>query len=84
MFALGIIDKLDPADLTGGKVIAGTGTIDDEGKVGPIGGIAQKLVGAKRGRRQGVPGAGGQLRRGGPQPAARPAAVEGGHAGRRR
>ncbi|MFC0503288.1 YlbL family protein [Micromonospora costi] len=47
MFALGIVDKLTPADLTGGMVIAGTGTIDDEGKVGPIGGIAQKLVGAK-------------------------------------
>ncbi|MBY8874443.1 PDZ domain-containing protein [Micromonospora sp. PLK6-60] len=47
MFALGIIDKLEPADLTGGKIIAGTGTIDDEGQVGPIGGIAQKLVGAK-------------------------------------
>ncbi|MFU8852446.1 PDZ domain-containing protein [Micromonospora sp. SL1-18] len=47
MFALGIIDKLEPADLTGGKIIAGTGTIDDDGRVGPIGGIAQKLVGAK-------------------------------------
>ncbi|MFG1950196.1 PDZ domain-containing protein [Micromonospora sp. NPDC048830] len=47
MFALGIVDKLEPADLTGGKIIAGTGTIDDEGRVGPIGGIAQKLVGAK-------------------------------------
>ena len=47
MFSLGIIDKLRPADLTGGKIIAGTGTIDDEGKVGPIGGIPQKLVGAK-------------------------------------
>ena len=47
MFALGIVDKLEPEDLTGGKVIAGTGTIDDEGRVGPIGGIAQKLVGAK-------------------------------------
>ncbi|MBO4141181.1 PDZ domain-containing protein [Micromonospora tulbaghiae] len=47
MFSLGIIDKLEPADLTGGKIIAGTGTIDDEGRVGPIGGIAQKLVGAK-------------------------------------
>jgi PDZ domain-containing protein len=47
MFALGIIDKIEPADLTGGKIIAGTGTIDDEGNVGPIGGIAQKLVGAK-------------------------------------
>lgn len=47
MFALGIVDKLQPADLTGGKIIAGTGTIDDDGAVGPIGGIAQKLVGAK-------------------------------------
>ena len=47
MFTLGIIDKLTPADLTGGKVIAGTGTIDDDGNVGPIGGIPQKLVGAK-------------------------------------
>lgn len=47
MFTLGIIDKLRPADLTGGKIIAGTGTIDYEGNVGPIGGIPQKLVGAK-------------------------------------
>ncbi|MFC4106925.1 PDZ domain-containing protein [Micromonospora zhanjiangensis] len=48
MFTLGIIDKLEPADLTGGKIIAGTGTINDEGEVGPIGGIPQKLVGAKQ------------------------------------
>jgi Lon-like protease len=47
MFALGIIDKLTPDDLTGGRIIAGTGTIDDAGQVGPIGGIPQKLVGAK-------------------------------------
>jgi PDZ domain-containing protein len=47
MFTLGIIDKVDPADLTGGQVIAGTGTIDDEGNVGAIGGIPQKLVAAK-------------------------------------
>lgn len=47
MFALGIIDKIKPEDLTGGKIIAGTGTIDDEGRVGPIGGIPQKLVGAR-------------------------------------
>lgn len=47
MFSLGIIDKLTPDDLTGGRIIAGTGTIDDEGRVGPIGGIPQKLVGAK-------------------------------------
>ena len=48
MFTLGIIDKLTPADLTGGKIIAGTGTIDDDGTVGPIGGIPQKLVGARQ------------------------------------
>lgn len=48
MFTLGIVDKLEPADLTGGRVIAGTGTIDDDGKVGPIGGIPQKLLAAKR------------------------------------
>jgi Lon-like protease len=48
MFALGIVDKLRPEDLTAGKVIAGTGTIDDAGAVGEIGGIPQKLVGAKR------------------------------------
>ncbi|MFI1469442.1 PDZ domain-containing protein [Streptomyces wuyuanensis] len=47
MFALGIVDKLTPADLTGGKFIAGTGTIDDKGVVGPIGGIEMKLVGAR-------------------------------------
>ena len=48
MFALGILDKLQPGSLTGGRAIAGTGEIDGEGKVGPIGGIAQKLRGAKR------------------------------------
>lgn len=47
MFALGIIDQLTPGDLTGGKDIAGTGTIDADGTVGPIGGIRQKLVGAR-------------------------------------
>ncbi|MFE6663583.1 PDZ domain-containing protein [Streptomyces sp. NPDC057697] len=47
MFSLGIIDKLTPGNLTGGKFIAGTGTIDDKGKVGPIGGINMKLVGAR-------------------------------------
>ncbi|MBO9578977.1 MAG: PDZ domain-containing protein [Microbacteriaceae bacterium] len=46
MFALGIIDKLTPESLTGGEVIAGTGTIDGDGEVGPIGGIRQKLFGA--------------------------------------
>lgn len=48
MFALAIIDKLTPDDLTGGTFIAGTGEIDDEGTIGPIGGIPQKMVAAKR------------------------------------
>ncbi|MFG3355759.1 PDZ domain-containing protein [Streptomyces sanyensis] len=47
MFALGIVDKLTPGDLTGGEFVAGTGTIDEAGEVGPIGGIEMKLVGAR-------------------------------------
>ena len=49
MFALGIIDTVTPGDLTGGKHIAGTGTITPDGAVGPIGGIAQKMHGARSG-----------------------------------
>lgn len=48
MFALAVYDKLTPGAITGGAKIAGTGTIDSAGKVGPIGSIQQKLVGAKR------------------------------------
>ena len=47
MLSLGIIDKLTPGELTGGKFIAGTGTISPDGTVGRIGGIAQKMVGAR-------------------------------------
>jgi Lon-like protease len=47
MFALGILDKLGPTDLTGGRFIAGTGTIDVTGDVGPIGGIPLKLIAAR-------------------------------------
>jgi len=47
MFALAIIDKLTPADLTGGKFIAGTGEIEVDGKVDPIGGIQQKMAAAR-------------------------------------
>ncbi|MEO7070066.1 MAG: PDZ domain-containing protein [Nostocoides sp.] len=49
MFSLGVYDRLTPGALTGGADIAGTGTIDYTGKVGPIGGIRQKLVGARDG-----------------------------------
>jgi PDZ domain-containing protein len=47
MFALGIIDKLTLKNLTGGKFIAGTGEIEASGQVDPIGGIQQKMVGAR-------------------------------------
>jgi PDZ domain-containing protein len=47
MFALGIIDKLSRDNLTGGKFIAGTGEISADGAVSPIGGIQQKLAGAR-------------------------------------
>lgn len=48
MFALTIYDKLTPGSLTKGHNIAGTGTIDQNGKVGAIGGIAQKVRAAQR------------------------------------
>jgi PDZ domain-containing protein len=49
MFSLGIIDTVTPGDLTGGKHVAGTGTITPDGAVGPIGGIQQKMQGARAG-----------------------------------
>lgn len=47
MFSLAIYDVLTPGELTGARDIAGTGTMEDDGSVGPIGGIRQKLVGAR-------------------------------------
>lgn len=47
MFALGIMDKTGPTDLTHGLFIAGTGTIDPAGNVGPIGGIQLKMIAAR-------------------------------------
>jgi PDZ domain-containing protein len=46
MFSLAVIDKLTTGDLNDGKFVAGTGTIDDDGKVGPIGGITHKMEAA--------------------------------------
>lgn len=46
-FALGIIDKLTDGNLTGGRTIAVTGTIDADGNVGAIGGVIQKMAGAR-------------------------------------
>ncbi len=47
MFSLALIDKLTPGELDGGKFVAGTGTIDQDGKVGPIGGIQYKMIAAR-------------------------------------
>ncbi|MFF2011084.1 S16 family serine protease [Streptomyces sp. NPDC058195] len=51
-FALGIIDKLDGdghgGDLTGGRAVAGTGTIQPDGKVGAVGGVSLKTQAARR------------------------------------
>ncbi len=46
MMALSVYDTLTEGPLTGEKKIAGTGTIDGDGNVGPIGGIQQKIPGA--------------------------------------
>ena len=46
MFALAVIDKLTSGNLAGSKFIAGTGTIDADGKVGAIGGITHKMLAA--------------------------------------
>ncbi|MGW1746800.1 YlbL family protein [Streptomyces sp. NPDC002092] len=52
LFTLGIIDKLDGngsgGDLTAGRTIAGTGTIDGDGTVGAVGGVALKTQAARR------------------------------------
>jgi Lon-like protease len=47
MHTLAIIDNLTEGELTGGLVIAGTGTINSDGQVGAIGGIRQKVVAAE-------------------------------------
>lgn len=46
MFSLAVYDRLTPSPLTGGRFVAGTGTIDTLGRVGVIGGIQQKIDGA--------------------------------------
>ena len=52
LFSLGIVDKLNGdgsgGDLTGGRVIAGTGTIDANGTVGAVGGVPLKTQAARR------------------------------------
>jgi PDZ domain-containing protein len=46
VFSLSVYDELTPGALAGGHAIAGTGTISEDGTVGSIGGIRQKMVGA--------------------------------------
>jgi PDZ domain-containing protein len=48
IFAVGIIEKLTSEDLVRGRKIAGTGSINASGKVGGIGGIEEKMIGASR------------------------------------
>jgi PDZ domain-containing protein len=46
-FTLAIIDDLTPGNLTGGKRVAVTGTINGDGIVGPVGGVEQKAITAR-------------------------------------
>lgn len=48
IFAIGVIELLTQKDLLQGRHIAGTGTITTDGKVGPIGGINQKILAAHK------------------------------------
>ena len=48
MMALNVYNNLIPEDITNSKIIAGTGTIEIDGSVGPVGGIKQKIIAAKR------------------------------------
>ena len=47
-FTLGILDELTSGNLTGGHNVAATGTIDFDGTVGDVGGVAQKTVSVSR------------------------------------
>ncbi|WP_236243332.1 S16 family serine protease [Streptomyces sp. CC228A] len=48
LFSLGVVDKLAAGDLTGGRVVAGTGTITPDGRVGAVGGVSLKTQAAAR------------------------------------
>ena len=48
MMALNVYNNLIPEDITNSKIIAGTGTIEIDGSVGPVGGVKQKIIAAKR------------------------------------
>ena len=72
-FTLAVLDKLTDGELTGGATVAVTGTIDPQGHVGPVGGVAQKAVAVRKAGADGLhrahqPGAGARS----PRCAARP------------
>ena len=48
MMALNVYNNLIPEDITNSMIVAGTGTIEIDGSVGPVGGIKQKIIAAKR------------------------------------
>ena len=47
-WTLGIIDRLTPGSITDGRRVAVTGEILDDGTVGPIGGVEQKVAAVRR------------------------------------
>lgn len=47
-FTLAILNDLNVGDITGGHRVAATGTIEPDGSVGPVGGVAQKAIAAKQ------------------------------------
>lgn len=48
IFTLGLIDLLTPEDILQSREIAGTGTIEGDGSIGAIGGVTEKIIGAKK------------------------------------
>lgn len=54
MFALSIVELLEPGDLVDGRVVAGTGTLARDGTVGPVGAVRQKVAGAASSEGQGA------------------------------
>jgi len=48
IFTLGLIDLLTPEDILQGRKVAGTGTIAADGHIGAIGGVSEKIIGARK------------------------------------